>query len=116
MLVTSHRKKDLVVTKVARLGRSSCRLLGEAGQNVSLVQKLGVWYSHDINQHGARLPQLYQGKEPAGNLLPLSSRQLGVKGGEDEDEVACLPKLLNLGCSMKVFNIYICDTKPLLLI
>ena len=41
LFLTSHRRKDLVVTKVARLGRSSCRLFGEAGQNVSLVQKLG---------------------------------------------------------------------------
>ena len=41
LFFTSHRRKDLVATKVARLGRSSCRLFGEAGQNVSLVQKLG---------------------------------------------------------------------------
>ena len=41
MLVTSHRRKDLVVTKVARLGRSSCRLVGDAGQKISLVQTLG---------------------------------------------------------------------------
>ena len=38
---TSHRRKDLVLTKVARLGRSRCRLLGDAGQKVSLVQTLG---------------------------------------------------------------------------
>ena len=41
MLVTSHRRKDLVVTKVARLGHSGCWLFVEAGQNMSLVQKLG---------------------------------------------------------------------------
>ena len=40
MLVTSHRRRDLVVTKVARLGRSSCRLFRETGQNMSLLQKL----------------------------------------------------------------------------
>ena len=72
-----------MVTKVARLGRSSCRLFGEAGQNMSLVQKLGCGTVH-IDQHGDWLPQLHQGMEPAGNLLLLSSRQLSVKEGEDD--------------------------------
>ena len=46
--------------------------------------EVGVRYSHHIDQHGAWLPQLHQGMEPAGNLLPLSSRQLGFKEGEDD--------------------------------
>ena len=36
---------------------------------------------HYINHHHAWLPQLLEGEEPAGNLLPLSSGQLGIKEG-----------------------------------
>ena len=82
MLVTSRRRKDLVVTKVARLGRFSCRLVGEAGQNMSLVQKLGC--GTVITSISMVLPQLHQSMEPAGNLLPLSSRQLSVEERKDD--------------------------------
>ena len=37
----SQSRKNLVVMKVAMLGRSSCRPEGDTGQKVSLVQKLG---------------------------------------------------------------------------
>ena len=38
--LTFHTRKDLVVMKVVRLGRSSCRPKEDTGQKVSLVQKL----------------------------------------------------------------------------
>ena len=38
---TSQSRKDLVVMKVAILGRSSCRPEGDTGQKVSLAQKWG---------------------------------------------------------------------------
>ena len=41
MYFTSQSRKDLVVMKVAILGRSSCRPEGDTGQKVSLVQKWG---------------------------------------------------------------------------
>ena len=37
-----------------------------------------------INQHCAWLPQLQEGKQPAGNFLPLSSRQLSVEERKDD--------------------------------
>ena len=39
--VTSHSRKDLVVMKEVRLGRTSCRPEEDTGQKVSLMQKLG---------------------------------------------------------------------------
>ena len=41
MYFTSQSRKNLVVMKVAMLGRCSCRPEGDTGQKVSLVQKLG---------------------------------------------------------------------------
>ena len=41
MYFTSQNRKDLVVMKVAMLGRSSCRPAGETSQKVSPVQKFG---------------------------------------------------------------------------
>ena len=49
---------------------------------VSLVHKLGCG-TVNMNHHCAWLPQLMEGEAPAGNLLPLSSGQYGIKEGRD---------------------------------
>ena len=45
--------------------------------------EVGVWKCYNINHLCAWLPQLLEGEEPASNLLPLSSGQLGIKECRD---------------------------------
>ena len=66
----THSRKDLVLMKLARLGRSICSPEGDAGQKVSPVQKLGCG-THYVDEHLSWLPQILEGEEPGGNLLLL---------------------------------------------
>ena len=59
----THSRKDLVLMKLARLGRSICSPEGDAGQKVSPVQKLGCGTAIML------MPQILEGEEPGGNLL-----------------------------------------------
>ena len=78
--ITSHNRKDIVVTG-GKAGPLQVQIVRRCRPEGFTGAEVGVWNCYNINHHCAWLPQLLEGEEPAGNLLPLSSGQLGIKEG-----------------------------------
>jgi hypothetical protein len=73
-LATSHRRKDLVVTKVVRLGGSRCRPTGEDGQKTLLVQKfrcntVKMSISITLGSHSSRRAGLHPHVAPRDKII-----------------------------------------------
>ena len=94
-LATSHRRKDLVVTKVVRLGGSRCRPTGEDGQKTLLVQKfrcntVKMSISITLGSHSSRRAGLHP-------LLPdRHGSGAGTVGGALHLSCLSLPFLVNV--------------------